>query len=192
MSGIEIIATALGLACVWFTVRQNIWCWPTGLGMVALYIVIFWQAKLYSDMGLQVVYVFMQLYGWWYWLGGGNRADQRPVSRLGTARLGLWVGAGVLGTLALGSAMIRYTDAALPYWDATTTMLSLIAQWLLGRKVLESWLFWIVVDVLSIGIYLSKGLYLTAGLYTVFLGLAAQGYVAWLRSRQARAAATPA
>jgi nicotinamide mononucleotide transporter len=202
MSPLEVVATLLGVACVGLTIIRNIWCWPTGLAMVLCYIVIFYQVKLYSDMGLQVVYVGLQVYGWWYWLRGGQRSAEAtqgggvegaevaavvdsesvPVRRLAPARVLAWLAGAALATLALGTLMDRATDADLPYWDATTTVLSLVAQWLMGRKILESWLFWIVVDVLSIGIYAVKGLHLTAGLYALFLGMAIAGFVAWRRA----------
>lgn len=181
MSLIEITATLFGVACVYLTIRRNIWCWPTGLIMVSLYIWIFWQAKLYSDMGLQVVYIFLQLYGWWAWLHGGEDGEELEVQRLTPARFGAWVAAGVVGTVGLGYVMSTYTDADLPYWDACTTVLSLIAQWLMAKKILENWVFWIVVDVLAVGIYFTKGLYPTTGLYALFLLMAASGLVVWWR-----------
>ena len=179
---LELTAVALGLACVWLTVRQNIWCWPTGLAMVTLYIVIFYDAKLYSDMLLQVVYIFLQLYGWHAWLHGGRDRTALAVSFLPTRHVALWLAACFAGTILLGGGMHRHTDASFPYVDAFTTVASLIAQWLMARKVLESWLVWIIVDVVSIGLYLAKELYPTAGLYTVFLFLATIGFFAWRRT----------
>lgn len=182
MSTIEIVAVVSGLLCVWLTTRQKIWCWPVGLVMVSLYIVIFWRAKLYSDMGLQVVYVGLQFYGWHQWLRGGPRQSRLDVSRVSVLPAVCWA-AGAAGCIvALGYVMATKTDAALPYWDAVTTVLSLVAQVWMARKVLESWAVWITVDVLSIGIYAVKGLHLTAGLYAVFLVLAVMGFVAWKRS----------
>ena len=182
MTPIEITAVASGLLCVWLTTRQNIWCWPVGLVMVALYIVIFWQAKLYSDMGLQVVYVGLQVFGWHQWLRGGPRQSRLEVRRVSAVPAFAWAIGATACIVALGYVMHTKTDAALPYWDAVTTVLSLVAQVWMARKVLESWAIWIVVDVLSIGIYAVKGLHLTAGLYAVFLVLAVMGFVAWKRS----------
>ena len=91
MTTIEAIASLFGLLCVWLTVRQNIWCWPVGLVMVSLYIWIFYQAKLYSDMGLQVVYVALQIYGWMHWLRGGPRDSTLPITRLDRGRVVLWI-----------------------------------------------------------------------------------------------------
>lgn len=178
LTDIEIWATLFGLACVALTVRQNIWCWPTGLVMVTLYIVIFHDAKLYSDMGLQVVYVFMQIYGWWRWLHPDD-GDELPVTTLSRREWAAWWAVGIAGTVALGRFMSTQTDAALPYPDAATTVLSLVAQWLMAQKRLANWVFWIVVDVIAIGVYYVKELYPTTVLYAVFLILATSGYLVW-------------
>ena len=183
MTTLEVLAVILGLACVGLTVRQHVACWPTGLAMVALYIVVFYRARLYSDMLLQVVYVALQLYGWHAWVKRGPRRTGLAVSRLPRHTAAAWAVVCLVGTAALGTVMHLRTDAALPYLDAFATTASLIAQWLLGRKVLESWLVWIVVDVVSIGMYLAKELHLTAALYAVFLILSFQGYRAWSRTR---------
>lgn len=184
MSWIELAATIFGLICVWLTIRQNIWCWPVGLVQVGLYVYVFYHAKLYSDMILHVIYVVMQIYGWVHWLRGGPKNDTLPISRLRTNGTVACLLIGMVGTTAVGWGMGRYTDAALPYWDAAIMLLSLIAQFLLARKVLENWIIWISVDVLAIGVYAVKQLYVTTGLYSVFLVLAMTGWFAWRRSYQ--------
>lgn len=161
MIWIEAIAVIFGLLCVWLTIRQNIWCWPTGLIQVLLYIIIFYNALLYSDMLLHVVYVAMQIYGWYHWLYGGKEKTELKVSVLPVTIFLIWIVAGILSTFAWGYLMGNYTNAAVPYADSITTIMSLIAQWLMARKRLESWFFWIAVDVVAIGVYLYKGLYLT-------------------------------
>lgn len=192
MSWIEAIAVIFGLLCVGLTIRQNIWCWPTGLVQVLLYIVIFYQVKLYSDLLLHVVYVGLQLYGWHHWRTGGQPQNQsqaqqpsRPdvtklaVTQLGDRSLAGWIFVTLVATALWGWGMGSLTDATLPYWDAFTTVASLSAQWLMTRKRLESWLFWIAVDVVAIAIYFHKSLWLTSGLYGVFLVMAIAGYRAW-------------
>ena len=179
MSPIEAIAVVFGIACVILTIRQHMACWPTVLVMVVLYIWIFYEAKLFSDMALQVVYIFLQIYGWHHWACGGSRDNPLPVTLLSWKARSGWIIAAVIGSCALGYGMQRWAGAALPYWDATAAVLSLIAQWFLARKVIESWSLWITVDILSIGIYGVKGLYLTMGLYVDFLGLATGGLLAW-------------
>lgn len=179
MSLIEIVAVVFGVICVVLTVRRNIWCWPTGLVQVVLFIVIFYQAKLYSDLILHVVYVVMQFYGWHQWLHGSETRGVLPVSVLNKPSRVAWPLVVVGGTVGWGFVMAKYTDASVPYGDAFTTVASLVAQWLLAKKKLESWLFWIAVDVIAIGIYFYKELYLTSGLYAVFLVLATIGFFAW-------------
>lgn len=185
MTWIEAVAVVFGLVCVWLTIRQNVLCWPTGLVQVALYIVIFYRVKLYSDLILHVIYVVMQIYGWYYWLHGGNRSEAPPVSTLTSRDRLVWPAVAVLGTFGWGWLMSTFTDAAVPYGDAFTTAASLAAQWLMARKKLESWLFWIAVDVVAIGIYWNKSLFLTSGLYSVFLVLATMGLFAWRKSMDA-------
>lgn len=186
MTGIEALAVLFGLLCVWFSIRQNIWCWPTGLIQVTLYIYIFYDVKLYSDLILQVIYVVLQLYGWHHWLHGGENRDELLLSRLGYRHLALWVAAAFAGTGVWGWVMATYTDASVPYWDAFTTVASLIAQWLMIKKKVESWYFWIVVDIVAIGVYAYKSLLLTSGLYMVFLVMATAGLVTWRNDYAAR------
>ena len=195
MSPIEIVATVFGLASVALTIRRSIWCWPAGLVQVVLYVWVFYRAKLYSDVGLHVVYIVLQLYGWHHWLRGrrepGAVGAELPITRLSAAGWAAAAGAGAVGSVALGPVMARYTDAALPYWDAAVVGLSLVAQTLLARKVLENWLFWITVDVLAVGVYATKKLYPTTVLYAVFLVMAVLGWLAWRKQfRQTRVAAT--
>ena len=186
MNVLEIVAVACGLANIYLTVRQNIWCWPVGGVMVSLYIYIFFGAKLYSDAALNVFFLVMQFYGWYQWTRGPvEHARSLSAVRRLVVRGWSWTTAGVLaGTAVLGTVMHRYTDAALPYPDAFTTLLSIFAQFLMTRKVLENWTLWIVADVVYIGVYAIKALYWTCGLYVVFLALCVQGYREWDRSAQ--------
>jgi nicotinamide mononucleotide transporter len=181
---VELIATLFGLACVWLYVRENIWSWPTGLIQVCLYTWIFYDARLYSDFLLQIVYIVLQIYGWYHWLRGGAKSDSLPVTKLARPWWIAWIVVAAAGTIALGYLMHRYTNAALPYWDAAITSLSLVAQFLLARKILENWLFWIAVDLLAIGVYWYKGLFITTGLYSVFLVMAVMGWMAWRKTWQ--------
>ena len=178
----EVAGVLFGIVSVALIVRENVWGWPTGLVNVLLFVVVFWQVRLYADMGLQVVYAVLCLYGWWAWLRGGRGSGKLEVGR---APRRLLVARGLGGvTLAavLGAALHRHTDAALPFWDASTSSFSLVAQAMQARKWLENWWVWIAVDMVYVGIYLAKHLYLTALLYAVFLGLAVQGAIRWRRS----------
>ena len=182
MSTVEWIAVGFGIVSVYLSVREKIWSWPTGIINVTLYIFIFFRAKLYADMGLQVFYVVISFYGWWNWLYGGENRSELHVTRL-SRRLALALPfVFVAGAALLGTFLRHATDAALPYMDASLTVASLIAQYLMTRKVLENWMIWIVADVAYIGMYIYKDLYPTAFLYAVFLGLAAMGHLQWKKS----------
>ena len=182
MTPIEIIAVVAGFLCVYYTIKENILCWPTGLLQVSLYIFIFYDAKLYSDVILHIIYVAMNVYGWHYWLHGGKMRQVARVKEISRMWLAGSVIGSVLATALLGWFMATRTDASFPYPDAFTTIFSLVAQWLMSLKRLESWYFWLAVDVVAIGVYYAKGLYLTTGLYSLFLIMAVIGLLKWRRS----------
>ncbi len=188
MSATEVGGAVFGLLAVWLTVKQNVWCWPTGLVNVALYAFVFFEAKLYADVGLQVVYFVLCAVGWWRWLHPGAQREELPVTRLAAREAAGLLALGVVAVVGMGSFLSTRTDAALPFWDSTTVVMSLIAQWLVTRKVLENWHLWIAADVLMVGIYFYKQLYVTTGLYVIFTGLAAQGLLEWKRSMERRPA----
>ena len=182
----EVLAVVFGIVSVYLSTRENIWSWPTALINVALYFVVFLEAKLYADMGPQVVYFALSLYGWYEWLYGGENRTKLHVSRV-TRALGLkLLLIGLASAALLGTILARLTDASLPYLDSATTSTSLVAQWMMTRKILENWAVWVVVDVVYVGMFIFKKLYLTAGLYAVFLVLAVMGFIQWKRSLAGR------
>jgi nicotinamide mononucleotide transporter len=186
----EILAVVFGIVSVYLSTREHIWSWPTALVNVSLYFVVFFEAKLYADMGLQVVYFALSLYGWYEWLYGGENRTELHVSRT-TRTLGVrLVLVGVASAALLGTVLARFTDAALPYLDSATTSTSLVAQWMMTRKILENWAVWAIVDVVYVGMFIYKRLYLTAGLYTVFFVLAVMGFIQWKRSLAEREQST--
>jgi len=189
MNWLELTAAILGVISVWFVVKRNILAFPIGIGMVLLYIVIFYEAKFYSDMILQVVYVVMQAQGWYLWTRG-DRAEDDKIA-IGHLNSRQWAISGlvqVFGTLSLGYVMHRYTDAYLPWLDAFTTTMSLLAQWWMNKKYLQNWVLWITVDVIYLYQYSAKALYLTTGLYAVFTMLAIAGYIEWKKKSKTPAA----
>ncbi len=183
---LESAAVLFGIVSVYLSVRENIASWPTAIVNVTLYIFVFQRARLYADMALQVVYIGISLYGWYEWLHGGHGKSRLAVSR-GTRRLAaVLAGIGIVAAALLGTLLARYTNAAIPYLDATTTTTSLIAQWMMARKILENWIVWVAVDVVYIGMFVYKSLVLTAGLYAVFLVLSLMGYFQWKRTLKAQ------
>lgn len=179
---IEITAALLGFVNVILIVRRTIWNYPFGIAMVILYAWIFWEHRLYAEGGLQIYFLVIQFFGLWWWLQGRGGDGRIIVLRAPALEMGTCVVVAIAIAMGLGWTLSNYTDADLPYWDSTVAALSVMAQYLLARRYLESWVVWIAVDVLAIGIYLTKGLYPTAVLYLMFLALATTGLIVWLRS----------
>jgi len=187
VSLLELTAVAFGLVSVFLSTRENIWSWPTAIVNLALFTVLFFREKLYADMVLQVVFLLLSVYGWYEWLHGGENRSELHVSRL-ARRTGLMLlPIGIVGSIALGTFLRRSTDASLPYLDATLSVFSLIAQWMMTRKIVENWMLWIALDVVYVWMFVFlKHLNATAFQYSVFLILAAMGHVQWLRSWRSR------
>jgi nicotinamide mononucleotide transporter len=180
--GLEFVAVVFGIISVLLSVRQNIWSWPTALVNVALFFALFYKSGLYSDMGLQVVYFVLSVYGWYEWLYGGKDRTELRVSRIPPRTAFVALVIGIVVRVVLSKLTSRLPGVALPYFDAALTTASLIAQWMMTRKLLENWTLWIILDVAYVGMFIFKGLYLTAANYTVYLVLAVLGHVAWKRS----------
>ena len=184
----EALGFVSGGACVWLVVREHLANWPLGLLNNAVFFLLFLRARLYADMGLQVVYFALGVYGWWTWVRGGTRSGPLAVTR--TPR-GEWIAVALFlpaATLLMREALLLANGAA-PLPDALTTALSLAAQYLLCRKRLENWLLWIVADLIYVPLYVSRGLPLTALLYALFLVLCLVGLRTWLGSLRASEAA---
>jgi nicotinamide mononucleotide transporter len=181
----EVVGTIFGLLSVWYCIKKNIWCWPTGLVNVVLFFVMFYQVKLYAELITYGVFFVLGIYGWWEWLYGGRDRTELPVTRTPSSVSVALVVLALIWTPLQGYCLQRFTDASLPYWDSSITVLSLLAQWMMARKYVENWVLWIAVDVLGIGVYQAKELYVTAGLYAVFLVLATSGLIAWWRALEA-------
>ncbi len=182
MSFPEIIAVILGLISVFLTTRQNVWCYPLGIVSVFVYIFIFYDVKLYADMGLQVFFIVLQVYGWYEWLYGGEQKTELKVSWGTKTIYGMTLLFVFLATTLLGSVLYRLTDASLPYIDSFLAVLSMAAQWMMAKKYVENWILWTIVNIGSIAMYGMKGLYLTMFLYSVYLVLGIIGFFEWKKS----------
>jgi len=191
MSGLEISAVIVSALAVWLTARRHLWCWPIGLVSVLLYARIFFAAKLYSDLLLQLIFAVMQLYGWWQWSSGrgvpqqpdSQASDQHHIQPQRLSRSGWLAGllAGAFGSVLLGYVMASFTDAHIPWLDSALTSFSLVAQFWMARKYVANWWLWIAVDIIYVGVYIYKDLNLTAGLYAAFIVLAIIGLRNWQR-----------
>lgn len=201
LSYIELVGTILYLWSVWLIARQNILTWPVGIASVLLYMALFYQIQLYSDALEQAYYLVASVYGWWLWGSRGRQAEQAFEPYVSAPRtMGLVLLLTVALSVALGGLMSRIHEllpalfpvpAAFPYLDAATTIMSFSAMWLMAQKRLESWAYWIIVDVIGIGLYYVQGVRFISLLYVILLGLAINGLVSWLRSaRQPATGAT--
>ncbi len=179
MGWLELTGSVLSIYAVWLTARRRMLNFPVGLASVIVYGWIFYSAHLYSDALLQIVFAGFIVYGWLRWIGNLDTSGRVRIAPLPRRRAMLSVLAGVLGALALGWTMHRYTDAALPWLDAALTAFSLVAQFWQDRRHLAAWWLWIMLDVIYIGEYLYKDLRITAVLYAIFVGLAVMGLRAW-------------
>ncbi len=180
----ELFALVTGLAAVILLIRQNIWTWPIGVLYAAVSVWVFSQDKLFGQTLLHVFYVVMNLYGWWYWLYGGERPEDAAlaIGRLSATGLLLTVVAGLAGTGLLGFGLGSIDGAQLAWPDAVITAFSFVAMYLQARKFIECWGFWLVINVGSVALYLSAGLNFYAVLYLVYLGLAVVGFQTWRRA----------
>jgi len=176
---LETIGVISGILCVWLAARNIIWNWPIAIISVSAYIFIFFEAKLYADMGLQVYFMGMNIYGWYYWSRKPKDADKVPVKYISKKELLFAVFGVATFTTLLGFFLFKQTDAAFPFIDSFCTACSLVAQLFMARKVLENWLIWILVDIIYVGVYLAKDLHLTAGMYALYIYIALTGYLAW-------------
>src|SRR5262249_44349113 len=182
-----------GLLCVALLIRQNIWNWPIGMLYSIVSMAVFYRERLYAELPLQLFYVVMNGYGWYYWAFARARDrhsnDELPVARVPSQiALGLALLVAVV-TAATGFFYATQTNAAYPYWDSAATTMSFAGMWMTARKWIENWYVWFVVDVLETGIYLAKGIDLYAVLYCVYIGMAIAGWWAWRQSMQQTATA---
>ena len=184
----ETLGFVTGAACVYLVIRRSVWNFPVGIANNVFFIVLFAEARLYGDAGLQLVYVALGFQGWYLWLRGGRAGAPLRVARAPRRTLLLAAAFVFAGTLALVFAL-RLARGAAPVLDALTTALSLAAQYLLNRKFVENWYAWIIADVLYVYLYATRALHLTAALYAVFLCLCVAGLISW-RRELARAGAT--
>lgn len=178
MTKLEVCGAAFGLVSVWLTVRASIWCWPTGLVSTALFMVMFAEARLYGDVVTNAMFCVVGVYGWLAW---GRAVGDGGAIHWASRRARVVMAAVVAAGIPVCGWVFTRVGGALPYWDAAIMVMSFVAQLLLARKVVESWVMWILVDVISVAVYASRGLVATAGLYVVFLVLAWRGLVAWSR-----------
>ena len=177
-----------GILCVWLAAKNNIYNWPIAVVSVVIYIFIFFESKLYADMGLQFYFLAMNFYGWYFWSRNKNNPQaERPVSVITKKEIILSILGVIVFTAVLGFILHKNTDASFPFIDSFCTACSLIAQIFLARKVLQNWVIWIFVDIIYVGVYVSKDLYATAFMYALYIYIATVGYLDWKKTYREQA-----
>lgn len=188
---LELLSFVLSIATVLLNIRRNHWAWLFAIVSSSTYGIVFFDARLYGDAGLQAVFIAASVWGWWQWLRGagpgadaGTVAGRQPlvVSRLDRAGWAWSLAGWALGFVLLWAFLSRFTDTDVPGTDGFLTAGSLLGTLLTARKKVENWHIWIVVDVIYVGLYVHKHLYLTAVLYALFVVLAVLGLRAWARA----------
>ena len=190
MDHLELAGLIFGLLAVWYLIKQSLLTWPAGIIYVFISFVIFWRIQLYGDFILHIFFLVLNIYGWYYWVWGKKKGDEEvPVTVLSLKNnfliaLGTIAGVVVFGYFLQSLPLLidGLQPAALPYWDATTSILSVTGMWLTTRKKIENWYYWIIVDVLATGIYIYKGIYFYSFLYGVYIVMAIYGYHEWRKT----------
>lgn len=178
----ELAAAALTIYSIWLATKEHIAYYPTGLVALAMYTWLFFGAKLYAESFLQVVCFGLMVYGWYEWLHGGKDRTPLPVDRTPTWAWRNGVAAGLAGTALTIWVQLTFTDNPNPYVDSSLMVWSLVAQWMTARKWIESWILWLLINTVSIPLYVTRGLGITAVLYVGLWVLAITGYRDWKRS----------
>lgn len=184
---VELGATVFGLIYVWFSIRQSLYTWPAGIITSLLYCWVFFEAKFYAGMGLQGYYVVISIYGWWSWRTGAKAGTDDKKLQVTYTNSNLWIKLFVINlllTVLMYYLLGRYTDSPIPFGDAFTTSLSIIATWMLARKKIEQWIIWIFVDLVSVGLYMYRGLYPTVFLFMVYAIMAGIGFYEWRKESE--------
>lgn len=183
---LEIFGTAVGLVYLWLEYRASIYLWIAGIIMPAVYIFVYYKAGLYADFGINIYYLLAAVYGWFFWMWGGDKPKNLPIVH--TPRRWYLPLLLVFITAFIGIAriLIDYTDSNVPWLDSFTTALSIVGMWMLARKYIEQWFAWIAVDVVCCGLYIYKDLYFTSALYGLYSIIAIFGYLKWKKLMNAQ------
>lgn len=188
MSLLEGTAVFFGIASVYYSIKENIWVYPTGIISTLIYVWICFHYKLYADMGINAYYFSMSIYGWYVWTHPKEGETVLPVTWLKPSG---WVFSIVLFLFSYGALYLilsQFTDSDVPYWDSFTTASAFVGMWLMAKKKVENWIFWIITDLVSVPLYFYKGLILTSFQFMFFTVLATIGLLAWIKSERSYAA----
>jgi nicotinamide mononucleotide transporter len=178
----EIVAVVLAVIYLVLAIRQNIWCWAAAAISTLLYLYIMYQARLYMESVLQLFYLAMAAYGWYQWRGDPDNGEELRVSTWPVRYHLFAIGSVLLLVIVSGELLTRYSNAALPFLDSLTNWGAVVATFMVTRKILENWIYWFVIDAVSIALYISRDLFFTAALFTAYLVMIVIGYRSWRAS----------
>ena len=176
---LEILGTIVGLVYLYLEYKADIWLWLASIIMPAIYLVVFYDAGLYADTAINIYYLVVAIYGWFSWKYGSGKSSELAISNISPRQIVAMVGLYAVMQVAISLALLHLTDSDVPWFNGLTSALSIVGMWMLARKWIEQWIVWIVVDILSAGLYCHKGLYLTAILYALYAVIAIFGYRKW-------------
>lgn len=181
-------AVLLGLAYLLLAVRRNLLCWLCAFLSTAIYLVLFLRVSLYMQSVLQVFYLFMAVYGFSQWRAGRDDAGEVLIHswRVRWHAMAIML---IAGVSLLNGWLLSHTAAAAPYLDAFVTWGSMVTTWMVARRVIENWLYWLAVDAAAAWLYFTQGLLITAMLFIVYLGIVVHGYLVWRRRQREQNAA---
>lgn len=182
----EIAAAALGLIYLLLAVRRSLWCWLCAFASTSIYLVIFLRATLYMQAALQLFYLAMAIYGFVEWRRGRSDSGGLAIQSWSARQHALALLLVAAATLVNGWLLVRYTNGAAPYVDAFVTWGSIVTTWMVARRVIENWLYWLVVDGVAAALYYSQGLLFTTLLFVIYLGIVVRGYIVWRREQSAQ------
>ena len=178
----ELIAVVFAIAYLLLAVREHIACWVAAMISTAIYLVIFFAVRLYMEAGLQIFYFAMAIYGWYQWTHGRNEDHSLAISTWAPSQHGLAIGVILVTTFLSTYLLSAYTDARLPLMDSFTTWGAVVTTFMVAKKILENWIYWLVIDSVSIYLYLDRALYFTALLFAIYIVIIFFGWTAWLKS----------
>lgn len=184
----ELSAVVFAIAYLLLAVREHIACWAAALISTAIYLLIFFDVRLYMEAALQIFYFGMALYGWYQWTHGRNADHSLPISTWSASQHGTAIGVILVTTLLSTFLLAAYTEARLPLIDSFTTWGAVITTFMVARKILENWIYWLVIDGVSIYLYLDRELYFTALLFALYIVIIFFGWAAWLKSYRQQSA----
>ncbi len=183
----EGLGLIFGILAVIFLIKESIWTWPWGIAYTIVSLIVFWEQRLYGDLLLHIIYLVLNIYGWYHWIHGtSNKDDELHITNIPVKNLLAVTLVSALGIVGFGFLLKEYSNASVPYWDSATSILSIAAMWMTTQKRIENWILWLIIDILATGIYVYKSMYFYALLYFLYIGMAIAGYMEWkkLQKRQ--------